>query len=111
MTIAVEIKHDVIKQINFKIEKIVQISQGYMRLTFENRLITPCWSLNLESLRETVKNYDHMLYRIIDIQKANANSLFSFIDHSAIIVCICDIMLILSSGIKLHDAQDAECNA
>lgn len=103
-------KSDIIKKINVKIEQISELASGHLRAYLKDKLITPAWCLNLDSVIKTTQHYESIMNQAISIQlkDVDAMSLPPAIPND-MLNHIADILIILSFVVEFSE-EDEEYN-
>jgi len=107
MNLTTNDRYEFIRKLNVEIEKIANLANGHLNIYFKNKLITPLWNLNLDSVIETLQNYDLILNKFINIQLKYVDSnALSIVDHDAIVNHLADILIILSLIVEFYEQED-----
>lgn len=97
---------EIILKLNVEIEKIANLANGQLHINLKNKLMTPLWNLSLDSVVETIRNYDSILNQFINIQLAYVDSIaLPIVDHDAIKNHLADILIILSLVVEFYEQK------
>lgn len=111
MSIDAENRTEIINQLNSKIEDILKLEDSRLQPYFKNKLITPMWDFSKESIKLTIKHYEVILNKIINIQLMGVDLEESHtVKRDTTINYIADILIILSFTMEFYDNDDVDCN-
>lgn len=100
---------EVIRKLNVEIDKIANLANGHLHIYLKNKLITPLWNLNLDSVKETIQNYDSILNQLINIQLRYVDSkALPILDHDAIVNHLADILIILNLVVEFYEQENED---
>ena len=104
-------KSEIINKLNFNIEQILELEDISLQPCVRDKLITPDWDFNEESVRRVIKHYESILNQLINIQLKDVDFEETYIvKRNTTIDCIADIIVILSFIIEFSEDGDTEYN-
>lgn len=110
MNLSTPERHDIIRKLNTEIEQISKLADCHLHDYLKNKLITPSWSLNFDSVIETTKKYELIMNQIINTQLEGVTpDTLPSVTPDAVMNHIANILIILSFVVEFAD-DDEEYN-
>jgi hypothetical protein len=100
-------RHEIIRNLDYEIEQISKLADGHLHTCLRNKLITPSWCLNFDSVMATKKSYESIMNQIINIQLVDVTpDTLPSVTPDAIINHIANVLIILSLVVEFAEENE-----